>query len=127
MSSAYCTEVQQGRGPRQQQQTKQQMEPGQAPDWQTPQQPPLLHLSTLCCEQSQLGGRVTAHPTRLAATHKEDQGVEEGQKGHRQDGEGEEGHRPPATLLTASHQQQESNTDQQRGQLVMAQSIQEDI
>lgn len=127
MSDAYCAEVKQGRCPGQQQQANQQKKPGEKPDGQIPQQPPLRHLSTLHCEQSQLDGGKTADPTCLTTTNKEDQGVKKRQYGHCQDGEGEEGDCSPSTLLTLSNHQQESNTDQQRGHIIMTESIQEHI
>ena len=77
VSDAYCAEVEKGWCARQQQQTNQQEQPGETPDRQTPQQPPLGRLTTLSREQSQLDGRVTADATCFAAAHEEDQGVEE--------------------------------------------------
>ena len=75
VSDEYGAEVEQGRCPRQQQQPNEQKKPGQEPDWQTPEQPPLSHLATLRCKQSQLDGRVTIDSTGLSRTDEEDQGV----------------------------------------------------
>lgn len=77
VSDAYCAEVEKGGRAGQQQQADQQEKPGERPDRQTPQQPPLSHLATLSREQSQLDGRVAADPTRFSAAHEEDQRVEE--------------------------------------------------
>lgn len=56
MTNAYCAEVKQGGCAWEQQQTEQQKEPGEKPNWQTPQQPPLGHLATLGSKQGQLDG-----------------------------------------------------------------------
>lgn len=76
VSDEYCAEVQQVGGPRQQQDSHQQKKPGEQPDGQDPEQPPLSHLTTLPCEQGQLDGIVTADPTRLSPPDTEDQSIE---------------------------------------------------
>lgn len=79
VTNAYGTEVKQGRGPRQEQQTGQQINPREEPNWQTPHHSPSRHLATVCCEQCQQGGRVAAHSGRFTPDHKEHQGVDGGQ------------------------------------------------
>lgn len=127
MSEEYCAEVKQGRCPGQQHHADQQKKPGQKPQRQTPQQPPRCHLTTLRREQSQLDGGAAADPTRPGPADEEEQGVKERNSGRGQDGEEEEGHCSPATLLTRSDQQQQGDADQQGEQLVVTEGVQEHI
>lgn len=119
--------MKQGRCPGQQQQTNQQKQPGKKPDRQTPQQPLLSHLMTMCCDQCQLDGRVTADPGCFTPNDKEDQGVKEGQRSRCQSGEGEESDSAPATFLTLPDRQYESNAKEQRGLVIMTDSVQEHV
>lgn len=81
----------------------------------------------MCCEQCQLDSREAAHPGGFTPTHKEDQGVDDGQQDDREGGEGEESDCTPTTFLASTHRQQEGNTDQQGGQLIVTEGVQEHI
>lgn len=127
MTDAYWTEVKQGGASRKEQQANQQVNPGKEPNWQAPRDPPSRHLATVRCEQRQLDGRVAAHSGGFTLDHKKHQGVDDGQQGNSDGGDGEEGHGAPRALLTSSQREEEEDADQQGGQLIVTEGVQEHI
>lgn len=127
MSNKYGAEVQQDRRPRQQQHAHEQKQPGEEPDWQTPQQPPLAHLATVRRQKRQLDGRVAADPGCFSTPDKEEQGVKKGQHGDCQGGEGDECDGSPATLLASPRERQEEDAGKQGRQLIVTEGKQQHI
>lgn len=79
VTNTYWTEVKQGGGSRKEQQTNQQINPREEPNWKTPYDSPSRHLATVRCEQCQLDGRVATHSGRFTLDNKEHQTVDDGQ------------------------------------------------
>lgn len=119
--------MKQGGGPREEQQTNQQINPRKEPKWQTPRDPASRHLATVRCEQRQLDGREAAHSGRFTLHHKEHQAVDDGQQGDCDGGDGEKGDGAPRTFLASSQREDEADADQQGGQLVVTEGVQEHI
>lgn len=110
-----------------QKEVEEQDEPRQEPDRDEAQDPSLLHLPTLSCEQGKVGCWVSTDPAGFIPGNKEKQGINRWKEHSGDKGEGKEDKSAPSSLLAGPDPQQQGDVVEKWGQLLVTEDVEEEI